>query len=166
VPTTFPRNANPHGQPLSCCSVWIKIVDGPERNLGHENVPRPRSPVRASLVGVGVLVASAQLNQAPKGKDDHAAQVVRRLNAEEVEAFVHNDPKAMVRLWSDDFVVTNPLNKFIDKQQVLGMVASVLLGDPFLRPADRVYPGLWRYRDHGGQRDGAVGREDAERGKN
>lgn len=33
----------------------------------------------------------------------------------------------MARLWSDDFVVTNPLNKFVDKQQVLGMVESGIL---------------------------------------
>ncbi len=80
-----------------------------------------RAVLYALLVGVGVLVASAQLNQAPKGKDDRAAQEVRRLNAEEVEAFVHNDPEAMARLWSDDFVViTNPLNKFINKQQFWG----------------------------------------------
>lgn len=33
----------------------------------------------------------------------------------------------MTRLWSDDFVVTNPLNKFVPKQQVLGMVESGFL---------------------------------------
>ena len=33
----------------------------------------------------------------------------------------------MARLWSDDFVVTNPLNKFANKQQVLGMVKSGFL---------------------------------------
>jgi hypothetical protein len=33
----------------------------------------------------------------------------------------------MARLWSDDFVVTNPLNKFVTKQQVLGMVDSGFL---------------------------------------
>jgi hypothetical protein len=36
-------------------------------------------------------------------------------------------PQAMARLWSDDFVVTNPLNKFVTKQQVLGMVESGFL---------------------------------------
>jgi len=30
-------------------------------------------------------------------------------------------------LWSDDLVVTNPLNKFVNKQQVLGMVESGFL---------------------------------------
>ena len=38
-----------------------------------------------------------------------------------------------------------------------------LLGGHFLGPADRVCPGLWGYSDPGGQRDGGVGRKDAER---
>ena len=41
----------------------------------------------------------------------------------------------MANLWSDDFVVTNPLNKFVNKQQVLEMVRSGLLSDHFLRSA-------------------------------
>jgi hypothetical protein len=49
------------------------------------------------------------------------------MNAEEAEAFLHNDPKAMEQLWSTDFVVTNPLNKFATKQQVLGMVRAGVL---------------------------------------
>ncbi len=52
---------------------------------------------------------------------------IRRLNAEEVTAFLKNDRSSMARLWSDDFVVTNPLNKFVTKQQVLGMVDSGFL---------------------------------------
>jgi hypothetical protein len=104
----------------------------------------------ASAFGVGALFASAQVSP-PTTNDKLAEQEVRRLNAEEVEAFVHNDPKAMARLWSDDFVVTNPLNKFVNKQQVLAKGGIRLLGDPFLRPADRVCPRLWRYRDRGGQ---------------
>lgn len=70
------------------------------------------------------LFASAQVtNQATESSQD----VVRRLNAEEVEAFLRRDPKAMASLWSDDLVVTNPLNKFVNKQQVLGMVESGFL---------------------------------------
>src|SRR4029077_12783006 len=34
----------------------------------------------------------------------------------------------MARLWSDDLVATNPLNKFVNKQQVLRMVASGFRG--------------------------------------
>ena len=60
-------------------------------------------------------------------KDGQVEQEVRRLSGEEVEAFMHRDPKAMEGLWSDDFVVTNPLNRFVTKQQVLGMVQSGFL---------------------------------------
>ena len=40
---------------------------------------------------------------------------------------MHKDPSILGRLWSDTFVVTNPLNKFVSKQQVLGMVQSGFL---------------------------------------
>jgi hypothetical protein len=60
-------------------------------------------------------------------EDKHVEEEIRRLNVEEVNAFLHNDPQTMARLWSDDFVVTNPLNKFVTKQQVLGMVESGFL---------------------------------------
>jgi uncharacterized protein (TIGR02246 family) len=83
----------------------------------------------AFALGVCALFASAQVSP-PTTNDKLAEQEVRRLNAEEVDAFLHNDPKAMAQLWSDDFVVTNPLNKFVNKQQVLGMVASGFLAIP------------------------------------
>ena len=56
-----------------------------------------------------------------------AEQQVRQASDEEVQAFLHNDAGAMARLWSDDFVVTNPLNKFVTKEQVLAMVQSGFL---------------------------------------
>jgi uncharacterized protein (TIGR02246 family) len=56
-----------------------------------------------------------------------AVEDVRRLSAQEVEAFLHKDEKSMARLWSNDFVVTNPLNRLANKQQVLGMMASGFL---------------------------------------
>ena len=59
--------------------------------------------------------------------DSQAEQEVRQASDEEVQAFLHNDAKTMARLWSDDLVVTNPLNKFVTKQQVLGMVQSGFL---------------------------------------
>jgi uncharacterized protein (TIGR02246 family) len=59
--------------------------------------------------------------------DQDAEEAVRTLNAKEVQAFLQRDPKTMALLWSDDFVVTNPLNKFANKQQVLGMVESGVL---------------------------------------
>jgi hypothetical protein len=59
--------------------------------------------------------------------DKHVEEEIRGLNTEEVDAFLHKDPQAMARLWSDDFVVTNPLNKFVTKQQLLGLVESGFL---------------------------------------
>ena len=68
---------------------------------------------------------SAQDNAA--NKQASAEQAVRQLNTEEVQAFLQKDAAAMARVWSDDMVVTNPLNKFVTKQQVLGMVQSGFL---------------------------------------
>jgi ketosteroid isomerase-like protein len=79
------------------------------------------------------LFASGQTTSGTTGsdrdnnKEKQAEAEVRRLSGEEVEAFIRRDPKAMERLWSDDFVVTNPLNKLVTKQQVLGMVQSGFL---------------------------------------
>lgn len=76
-----------------------------------------------TLIILGAFVASAQTNQSRRIKEE-----IRKLNAQETEALLHNDVKKLGRLWSDDFVVTNPFNKFINKQQVLGMIESGNLG--------------------------------------
>jgi uncharacterized protein (TIGR02246 family) len=81
----------------------------------------------ASLTGVAALFASAQAATDATEEDKRAEEEVRRLNVEENQAFLHKDPKTLARLWSDDLVVTNPLNKFVSKQQVLGMVESGVL---------------------------------------
>jgi ketosteroid isomerase-like protein len=74
------------------------------------------------------LVCSAfGATPAPAPDDKSADAVVRKLNDDEIQAFIHKDPDAMARIWSDDFVVTNPLNKFVNKQQVLGMMKSGFL---------------------------------------
>ncbi len=80
-----------------------------------------------ALMAGTALFASAQVTDRPVSAGSKAEDQVRRLNVEEVEAFLHRDPKSMARLWSDDFVVTNPLNKFVNKQQVLGMMESGFL---------------------------------------
>jgi len=70
-------------------------------------------------------------------EDARAAAEVRRLSSEEVQAFLRRDPDAMARLWSDDFVVTNPLNQFVTKRQVLDLVKSgVLIITSFDRQID------------------------------
>jgi hypothetical protein len=71
------------------------------------------------------LLGTTQTPTAPMG--DSAEQQVRKLSDEEVQAFLKRDPAVMARLWSDDFVVTNPLNKLATKKQVLGMMTSGFL---------------------------------------
>jgi ketosteroid isomerase-like protein len=81
--------------------------------------------------------AGQTASSADKTGDARSEDEVRRLSAEEVQAFLNRDSKTLARLWSDDFVVTNPLNQFVTKQQVLGMVeAGVLVITSFERQID------------------------------
>ena len=59
--------------------------------------------------------------------DKQAEQEVRQSSDDEVQAFLRDDLAAVAHLWSDSFVVTNPLNKLATKQEVLGMVKSGFL---------------------------------------
>ena len=76
------------------------------------------------VVCLGLAAAPDGARQDGRGK---AEEEIRQLSAAEVEAFLKRDTAAMGRLWSDDFVVTNPLNQFVTKKQVLGMVESGFL---------------------------------------
>ena len=76
------------------------------------------------LVALLILALSAGII---KAADENKEQEIRKLSAEEVNAFLKNDRESMARLWSDDMVVTNPLNKFVTSQQVLAMVHSGFL---------------------------------------
>ncbi len=82
------------------------------------------------VLALTIFVAASMFTAAQgsaASADDQAEQQVRQASDEEVQAFLHNDPRTMARLWSDDLVVTNPLNKFVNKQEVLGMVESGFL---------------------------------------
>lgn len=81
----------------------------------------------ALLTAVPTLLAQRQPMSPQTDENRRVEQGVRRLNTEEADAFLHQDAKALANLWSDDLVVTNPLNKFVNKQQVLGMVDSGFL---------------------------------------
>lgn len=75
--------------------------------------------ISAVLMGMAALFVFSQT-----GNDRSVEAEIRRLNAQEVEALLRNDVKTLARLWSDDFVVTNPFNKFINKGRVVGMTES------------------------------------------
>jgi ketosteroid isomerase-like protein len=59
--------------------------------------------------------------------DQQAEATIRQASAQEVKAFMDKDAVQLASLWSDDMVVTNPLNKFVSKRQVLDMVQSGVL---------------------------------------
>ena len=82
-----------------------------------------------AAIVVSTVIVCAQVGGV-SSDDKKSENEIRSLNNEEVQAFVHNDSKAMAHLWSDDFVVTNPLNRFVTKRQVLGMVESGFLAIP------------------------------------
>jgi ketosteroid isomerase-like protein len=82
-------------------------------------------PLMAQVAARQNTAREAEVRQTEE--DKRTEEEVRKLNADEGQAFLDRDPKALERLWSDDLVVTNPLNKFVNKQQVLGMVESGFL---------------------------------------
>jgi ketosteroid isomerase-like protein len=86
-----------------------------------------RMKILAASIALALLLLASRGLSVANTSPDSAEEAIRRLNAEEVDAFLKNDRAAMARLWSDDFVVTNPLNKFVTKQRVLGMVDSGFL---------------------------------------
>ncbi|GAC1655224.1 MAG: hypothetical protein NVS4B3_19780 [Gemmatimonadaceae bacterium] len=84
-----------------------------------------KSIVVAVLLMVPVLVrAQSPSQRSALGNASRIEQEIRRANTEEVRALLAADVHELSRLWSDEFVVTNPLNKFVTKQEVLGMVKS------------------------------------------
>jgi len=76
---------------------------------------------------VMLIIIALQFLSAPIDFNREIENELRSLNAQEVDALMHNDLKTLSRLWSDDFVVTNPLNKFVDKQQVVELIESKTL---------------------------------------
>jgi hypothetical protein len=61
----------------------------------------------AALLVLTLPVDFVQTAATAAQEDKHVEEEIRRLNTEEVDVFLHKDPQAMARLWSDDFVVTN-----------------------------------------------------------
>jgi ketosteroid isomerase-like protein len=101
----------------------------------------PTSATQSRLAGSATAASSDRVSgTAPDAAELRAESEVSRLDAAEVTAFLADDLPALARLWSDDFVVTNPFNQFVNKQQVLGLVASgVLAFDAYERHIEYVH---------------------------
>ncbi len=79
------------------------------------------------LTSATALLGFATISPLQTEGGNETEKEIRRLNGEEVQAFLRKDPKALAQLWSEDMVVTNPLNKFVTRKQVLEMVVSGFL---------------------------------------
>ena len=83
------------------------------------------SVVVSTLLSLGAALA-APVVQAVGGVRD-AERGVRALSAQEVDAFLRRDRQRLAGMWSEDFVVTNPLNRLANKTEVLAMIDSGFL---------------------------------------
>lgn len=99
--------------------TMLIAVDSIIRFVLSANAAKVMKRVLAALLLAGAFSAVGQ-----SGNDRGIDEEVRRLNMREVEALLRNDVKTLKSIWSDDFVVTNPFNKFINKAQVVGMTES------------------------------------------
>lgn len=72
---------------------------------------------------LSMIMMTAILVAAQK-KDRRVEEEIRQVNAEEVEGLLRNDIRVLGHIWSDDLVVTNPLNKFVNKQEVSKLIES------------------------------------------
>ncbi len=77
----------------------------------------------ACIAILGARTAIAEPTVSPPNKDPE----LRQANAREVSAFMATDLAALAQLWSEDFLVTNPLNQVATKSQVLAMVKGGML---------------------------------------
>jgi len=78
--------------------------------------------VLAAFLAATSVLAAAQITQITKNHG--AGEELRRLNAKEVDGLLRSDLRILKSLWSDDFVVTNPFNKFVNKPQVVDIVEN------------------------------------------
>ncbi len=80
-----------------------------------------------AMVLVMMIMMAAALSVSAQKNNQGVEDQLRRVNAEEVEGLLRNDVAALGRIWSDELVVTNPFNKFVNKQDVLRLIDSGIL---------------------------------------
>jgi ketosteroid isomerase-like protein len=80
--------------------------------------------MRKVVITLTFVTVSAVIGLAQTEKRSTDEEEIQRVNAREVQALLQSDAKTLGTLWSDDFVVTNPLNQFITKPRVINLVSS------------------------------------------
>jgi ketosteroid isomerase-like protein len=107
--------------PLALTSLLL-IVVASVVDCTSPSSPESRGPAQRASAS---RAADVEARDTPATRQ--AIAEVSALDSAEVKAFLAFDPATLARLWSDDFVVTNPFNQFVTKQQVLGLVKSGVL---------------------------------------
>lgn len=100
---------------LPASTLLLVHCSAPAAASGPPSLSANRVEADASLAGTDTPAATRAEDQ------------VRAADAAEVQAFLANDSASLARLWSDDFVVTNPFNQFLTKAQVLALVNNGVL---------------------------------------
>lgn len=77
--------------------------------------------MRLLILAVSILLGMTAAMAAPAKSADPE---VRAASAAEVKALLAADADSLAKLWSDDFQVTNPFNRVLNKPQVLAMTRS------------------------------------------
>ncbi len=88
---------------------------------------RRRLLCQAGLAAISSAALSYRAISAAGPAAQQAERAARAASDAEVQGFLRNDIKRLDQLWGDDMVVTNPLNRFVHKQDVLGMMRSGFL---------------------------------------
>lgn len=81
------------------------------------------------MIALAALILTSLLAPVNAARADTQKEeaMIRGLNAQEVGAILASDRKTLKKIWHDDFHVTNPFGKFLDKKQVLDMVEEGML---------------------------------------
>src|SRR5689334_2750233 len=104
--------------------VELSAHGGSMKKLGH-------------TLAVVLLMSATLATQTKPSAADEAA--VRKLYEEERIAFEKRDMPLLERCFADEFVVTNPFNQFLNKQQVLqGLSSGMIALKNFDRTLDYV----------------------------
>jgi uncharacterized protein (TIGR02246 family) len=82
---------------------------------------RLKGYVRCAVM-VAMFSGAAGAQEKPAKNDPQVEAEIRRLLEDGRKAFLRADVDAIARVYADDFVVTNPFNKFLTQKQVLEMV--------------------------------------------
>ena len=82
--------------------------------------------MKKAMVVVTMIMMCAPVVSAQK-REVQVEKQIRRVNAQEVEGLLRNDVTLLRSIWSNELVVTNPLNTFVNKQEVLRLIESGIL---------------------------------------